>query len=197
MNPNATALKNSSGCQVYDVTVNTSYGGFLSDPFYIFINTPWKTVHANDPNGGTWVYSKPYYDGYDTTINYNTQSLCATDTAMTVYDINEAFGDWKLTDTSYNWGHGPATSGWVSADPRWWDHINFASGPAFCPTVPCVPAPANPGQGPHNLVQYVFQSWYVGSPNIGSGALIQTDTLQRYLDSASQDQILTPARKVN
>jgi len=44
--PVATAIGWASDCQTYDVIVKTSYSGFLSDAFWIFINRPWNLVAA-------------------------------------------------------------------------------------------------------------------------------------------------------
>jgi len=193
-NPNATAIAASAGCQSYDFEVHTSYNGFLSDPFYIFINRPWSTVAASDKVGGTWVYSIAYGDGYDTHINYKTLSLCSTDAAMSTYDINEQFtSSWSLTNSAYNWLAASATGASVPADGQWFDDVNFYSSASNCSALPCNPAPSNPGVGPHNLVEYASQSWFVGSQTSGVGARIQTDVLQRYTDSAWHDQITTPA----
>jgi hypothetical protein len=188
-NPTATAIQKSAGCQSYDVVLRTTYNGFQSDPFYVFINNPWNNVAANP-----WVYSVAYNDGYYTYINYNTLSLCASDGPMSTYDVNEQFGTWSLTNSSYNWLHGPATGFRVDASGLWADNVNFWSAPQNCTALPCVPQPYNPGYGPHTLVQYVPQSWFVGSSTPGVGALVQTNTLQRYTDSAWHDAARSPAR---
>lgn len=72
-NPIATATGASGGCQMYDVVVKTSYNGFLSEPFWLFINRPWNL--AAD---GAWVRSVDEYNGYRTFISYTTSSLCSS-----------------------------------------------------------------------------------------------------------------------
>jgi hypothetical protein len=82
--PVFTATKRGTACLAFDVVLKTSYNGFLSDPFYMFINTPWNTIAANDKIGGTWVYSVPFYDGYATYINYKTMDMCGN----VMYNLN-------------------------------------------------------------------------------------------------------------
>ena len=189
LQPVFTATRRSTGCLSMDVVLNTSYNGFLSDPFYMFINAPWNTV-AVTGNGGGWVDSYALLDGYLTYINYNTRDMCTN--LMSNYEINESFGAWQVIAGS-NWLHAGAGSTTVDATGHWWDTVDFVSGANFCSTLPCVPPPANPGQGPHTLAQWVPQSCLSAASWSGSGERIQTDTLQRYTDSAWHANITTPA----
>jgi hypothetical protein len=212
-NPTATALAASSGCSVYDVVVNTSYNGFLSDPFFLFINRPWSLIASNDrvypgwcgPGGG-WVYSCPKNNGYATRINYEVKSLCAFDASMTNYHFGEQFtGGWVPDYANENWYPDLIAGPPILVDPlnpTWYDEItvfNDGTGPgdpAYCwvggALVLCVPQQTNSGAGPHTLVRHALQSWFVGSPVTGGGLKIQTDTLQQYTDSAWHTGIVTP-----
>ena len=198
-NPTATAIKQSGGCQSYDVQVNTSYDGLVSDPFYLFVNRPWNTVATNDPVGGTWVYSLAMGNGYETHVNYQISGLCALDPPMSGYDVNEQLTGGLVPDyPGDNWFSFPAGATYVGGT-SWFDKISISDvgsapgDPAYCGDgVLCVPQFTNPGQGPHTLVDHIPQTWFVGSGTSGSGARVQYDTLQRYTDSGWHTDIVTP-----
>jgi hypothetical protein len=210
-NPNATATAGSSNCQSYDVVVETSYGGFMSDPFYIFINRPWNNVAADDqpaagwcdPTVGPWVYSCANWNGYMTHVNYTTSGLCATDPPMTNYHLNEQF-PWGTTPeyAGENWPAGQPGSFYVFNTTQWYDKIWIDNGgaapgaPATCGVVgapvPCIPPFTNPGVGPHTLVQQIQQNWFVGNWVTGVGARVQSDSAEMYTDSGWHTNIVTP-----
>ena len=196
-NPNATAINNSSGCQTYDVVLQTSYNGFLSDPFYIFVNTPWNLVAGTDPVGGGWVYSVAAGNGYETHINYNTSGLCATDPPLSNYDVNEAFGAFVPDYSGENWPNGTAGHLYVPGTD-WADKLSISEGAygdsEYCGGVLCTPPFTNPGAGPHTLVFHASQGWFVGSSSNGVGAKVQNDTAQMYTDSGWHTDIVTPVR---
>ncbi len=207
-NPLATATAGSSGCQAYDVTVKTSYNGFLSDAFAIFINRPWNLIAANDqyksnwcdPGNGPWVYSCALYNGYQTRVNYTASGLCATDAPMSGYDANETLGSPTPRYTGENWPVPGEQPGYVEYT-QWYDAIAVWNNPPLpaqplCTVamgvVPCIPPWANPGVGPHTLVQELPQSFFVGGWVAGTGARVQSDTQQYYTDSGWHTNIVTP-----
>jgi hypothetical protein len=214
--PLATAKASSAGCSVYDVVVKTGYGSsalgyFFSDAFFIFINRPWNTVAASDQadpatgwcggDNGPWVRSCPRGNGWETRINYQVSSMCLLDQPMSDYDVNEQFSGTFVPDYSGdNWGAGPPHPVSVPpGDTQWFDGIfvyitdSSPGDPAYCSAgVLCVPQFSNPGVGTHTLVDHISQSWFIGSLAAGSGARIQTDTLQRYTDSGWHTDIVTP-----
>jgi len=182
----------SAGCNSYDVVAHTSYGGFLSEPFYLFINRPWNTVAANDPNGPFWVSHSPLYNGYYTRYNHETKSMCALDPSMNYYDINELFTGHIVDYPGSNWGACAAGSKWIQFT-RWEDNI-FNATPNSSPGDPATGWPpqwTNPGAS-HTPVDRCLQSWYVGSLTPGSRARIQSNTLRRYTDSGEHEDIATP-----
>jgi hypothetical protein len=109
--PQFTALRRGSGCNVYDVVLVTSYNGFESDPFWMFINGPHNTIAATDPiTQEYWkTTDQPFStNGWQTRFNYKTQGLCATDAPLSQYDMNEQFGSWNddyylATGTHNSW----------------------------------------------------------------------------------------------
>ena len=42
-------------------------------------------------------------------------------------------------------------------------------------------------------MHHFTQSWFVGNTTPGSGAQVQTDTLQRYVDHAAHLNVVSPA----
>ena len=181
--PVFTATRRSTACLAYDVVIKTSYDGLDSEPFYVFINAPYSTIAALDSVGGVWDYSRPYYDGYYTQIHYKTKNLCAFDSPMSGYSINETFdSNWENAYAGANWRHGPATGTDVPGD-QWWDWVNFWTDPGNCVSIPCVPTPLNPGPD-YTPVHWVWQSWRAGSPVPGQGVRIQKNKLWRYRDQA-------------
>jgi hypothetical protein len=199
VNPIATATAASAYCLAYDIVVNASYNGFLSDPFYLFINRPWNLVATTDPVGGTWVYTVAKFNGYETHVNYQTQGMCSSDPPMSGYDINEFFGYFTGDYPGENWSPGgPESLSVAAGHASWFDTIaayndGAAPGdPAMCNTGACVPPFTNPGGGPHTLVGHRSQSWFAGASAFGSGARVQSDVLQQYTESGWHDQIVTP-----
>jgi hypothetical protein len=194
VNPNVTATNYSLGCDVYDVVVKTSYNGFLSDPFWIFINSPWGTTKANDPVGGTWNYTTALGNGWQSLINYTTQDMCGL--TLSGYDMNEWFGSWNPDYPGTLWTP-PAPAPWVVSFTQWNDKMNFQ-----CPAGNCVPMPVNPPAGCWpacgvTKVQSAIQNFYFGNWVMGEGVLVQQDTHQRYQDHGEHDSIVTPVSPVN
>lgn len=190
--PLFTASRKGSGCNVYDVVLVTSYNGFESQPFWMFINAPTAMIGVADLEGGTWDYTYPFFDGFETRINYKTLSMCQLDAPMYYYDINETLGTWANDYTNANWIAGPATGGVILGD-QWFDRVNFWTGATnACSSFPCNPLPLNPGAD-YTRVHHSFQTWFVGSPTPGQGVRIMTNTLYRYRDQATHESITNPA----
>ena len=189
--PTATAIASSGGCQTYDVQINSSYNGFLSDPFYLFINRPWNTVAASDPYGGVWNYTTAWGNGWDSRINYTTSDICSS--TMSGYSMNEAFGSWNPDYYGTSWT--PASpNGWSVGAAQWFDDMSFQ-----CPGGNCTPMPQNPPTGCYPncgtvKVQSATQTFRVGStsysPNLGLA--VQQNTHQRWQDHGTHDSITTP-----
>jgi len=215
-NPTATAIAASAGCQVYDVVVNTNYNGFLSDPFYLFINRPWNLEAStddhdpgvSDPNH-SWVYTIPWHNGYWTYVNYQTFGMCALSGPLDSYHLHEEWGGSSMVPdySSENWVSTPPIAGNAYVDPgtepgapTWWDvdaqsnTTGIPGSPAWClgGTTLCNPPWTNPSVGPHTLVEHIPQSWFIGSPTAGFGLRVQTDVLQYYTNSAWHTAIVTP-----
>jgi hypothetical protein len=182
----------STMCLSYDVVLKTSYNGFLSDPFYMFINAPNNTVATNCPftegcPANTWNWTRALGNGGQSWIYYATDTLCAMDGPMSAYDMNESFGTWSGS----KWNP-PSPEGWLVSGTVWKDKLSF-----YCPAGDCVPMPQNPPSGcwPNCgsvKVQSAPQTFKVGTENVGQGIAVQADTHQRWLDHGSHEQIVIP-----
>lgn len=188
INPTVTALNSSSGCNQYDVVIYNNYGGFLSEPFFIFINRPWNTVFEPRPGIPAWVTNEPEGDGYLTKIHYQVKGMCAADPPMALYETNETFG--QLTDDwgGSNWGTGNAEGNYITGD-TWADRISMHS--QGCLSQPCIPQLPLSLEA-HLPVHSIPQSFYVGSQSPGSGARVQSQTFRRYTDMGAHENIVTP-----
>jgi len=178
-----TAKESSDECLKYNIQVLTSYDGFKSEPFYIFINRPYKTLPQPVPAPGTGLYGT----GYESIIPYKTQSLCSgSNFIMEGYVINEAF-EGQQNPISNNWPL-DAGSATIYTD-TWGDTIRRSVG-VYCGGASCSPAPLNP-QSPltSTLVQSAVQKWYVGSVTSGEGIHIMTNTIRAYMDHG--DHVIT------
>jgi hypothetical protein len=183
-NPTATAISSSAGCQYFDVMVYASYNGFLSDPFYLFINQPWYTEHADDPDGGIWNWTTGLGNGWQSRINYTTWDLCSSE--LSRYSMNESFGSWSPDYAGTSWSP-PSPNGWAVPQSQWFDTMSFQ-----CPEGNCTPMPANPPPGcwpdcGSVKVQSAPQTFSVGTTGVGGGVAVQQDTHQRYQDHGSHD----------
>jgi|ERR1035441_3752019 hypothetical protein len=194
--PLFTATQASASCQDYSVVLNTSYNGFQSDPFYMFINAPNNEEASTcTPNLGcpaTWNYTIDWYNGWASFIFYTTDTLCALDGPMTAYDMNESFGSWVPPDyTGATWSP-PTPNPWGVPASEWYDELSFA-----CPANNCTPMPVKPTVNCWPdcgtvKVQHATQTLKVGTQNMGHGFAVQQDTQQRFLDHGEHDNIVTP-----
>jgi hypothetical protein len=190
VNPAVTAVNSSSGCQAYDVEVWTSYAGFLSDPFWLFINRPNNTVKANDPSGNIWNWTTAWGNGWQSFINYTSTDLCGT--TISNYHMNESFSGWHSDYSGTSWSP-PTPNGWSVANTQWRDWMSFQ-----CPADNCTPPPVNPPAGCWPQcgtikIQSATQTFRVGSQALGQGVAVQQDTHQRWKDHGSHEDIVTPA----
>ena len=181
------AIGRSAHCESYDVVITTSYRGFESDSFWLFINAPHKAIAVNDPVGGVWNYTQPWGNGWQSWINYKTESLCWTDGPMSDYSMNETRSLFVNDYPGRNSWSIPTLSSWSVPFDHWVDHMSFQ-----CPAGSCTPMPLNPGPNTEK-VHHADQFFQVGKPSIGSGITIQKNRFQRYRDEGRHEAIQTPA----
>jgi hypothetical protein len=199
--PRFTATQASAGCNVYDVILVTSYDGFESEPFFMFIDRPYSTFATNDPESLEYwkLTDRPFGNGWYTRFNYKTRGLCATGHVLSGYDMNEQFGSWQddyfvATGTHNSWNPPDCavnpqsyTCGFTVPGEGWFDEMGFQ-----CPSSNCVPLPLHPGPD-YTKVQSSIQTFRVGTGNPGGGVAIQIVTHQRYRDQGGHENIVNPA----
>jgi hypothetical protein len=105
---------------------------------------------------------------------------------ITGTNINEQFPSSKTSYQSNNWYY----TAYGSPTPigSFYDHICVTG-----TTVGWRPQPL-PIQFPPstNKVDSDFQQWYAGTTTVGSGLLVQTDTLVRYIDHGEHQTVVSP-----
>jgi hypothetical protein len=188
--PTATATGASSACDYYDVLVNASYGGFLSDPMFIYIKAPRITVTANDADEDVWNWPRSWGNGWKSSINYTTTDTCGY--TLSAYHMNESFGSWTPADYSDASWNPPTPKPWNVPATQWADELSFQ-----CPAGDCNPMPANPPTGCWPTcgtvkIQHALQTFKVGSETSGVGIAVQQNTHQRYQDHGAHEVIVTP-----
>ncbi len=193
-NPVFTAQRKGTDCLVYDVVLKANFGGLPSAAFYLFINSPQSLSPYpifGPPRGNWWDLNDN--DGYESRIYYQTRDMCQN--TLDNHTFNEKVGDVSFNDPSYNWLRGPATGfpGYNDDTGRYWyDVITFYNDNNLCGGFQCSPTAQNPSDPLGTTPVHFFgQEFWAGSFDIGTGVLIQTDTLQRYADHARHNNVVT------
>lgn len=172
---------------VGDVSMTVTVNGIASDAYILTVRGP-KTLQAGaitDSCDATYAYLSIV----DYTIIDNLLSPLPSPVPL-----NEFWASSPACGSSYpscNWIRGPATGFTTtsSAPSSFGDHIQgqangyspLAVGPSGCST----------GVGTA-VVQFWGQDWRVGSTSPGVGLRVQTDSLQKYIDHAKHNNIITP-----
>ena len=164
-----------------DVGVTVTAGGATSNPYPITVRGP-KTLVA----GATTDQCNSNY-GYDSFLNYtikdNLSAPLPSSTPLSENWTSAVTNDY----TNANWRRGDP-QGYTSPDSTFADDIQ---GEAF--SLPANPTPSCPPPLGSTPVQHWGQEWRVGSSTPGSGARVQTDNIQKYLDHARHTGIVSPA----
>ena len=164
-----------------DVSATVTVGHWTSVPFNLSIHTAYVLGQAGAPS----TVSDSTY-GYSTTIPYSIYDQYGN---LLPFDltVNEFFpSGWPNDDPYSNWVHGPA-GGSPTLNATFHDRITGNSGNPTPPsTGPCQPLC-------DHKIHHAFQEWRAGSLTPGQGFRMQTDTLQRYTDHATHEQIVSPA----
>lgn len=177
----------------------TSYNGFESEPFGMFVNAPYRTVTAQDQvTQEDWkLADQPWStNGWYTRFNYKTLDLC--DETLSSHDMNEHFGVWNddyyaATGTHNSWTPPDCavnpqsyTCGFTVDFDQWIDEMSFG-----CPGSDCTPLPMHPGAD-STKVQSAMQVWRVGTGAPGGGFAVQVNTHQRYRDEGWHENVASP-----
>jgi len=172
-----TAFSNSPGDIQIVASIVAAHGVIVNSlPFEVTSRVPFRLVPGQivtscDP---TW--------GYATLVNYTMQDNLLTIFPSTI-GVNEAWTSGITADYSgMNWIRGAAAGVQVPSS-EFADLIQGETSTYF-PTPNC--------NGPTTPVYHWGQEWYIGSTTSGAGSAVQTDTLQKYINSALHLDIQSP-----
>jgi hypothetical protein len=179
----STATITSSGSSfsssVGDVQVTAQASYVTSQPFHITTRRPYKLVPGiiQTQCGGTYTWT--------TTLNYAIQDNLSIPMPTSV-PLNEKWTTAVVADyTNMNWRRGD--EGGITTDsgsPSQFADSIQGEVSSFTPTPDC--------NGSATPVYHWGQEWRVGSSAIGSGARVQGNTLQKYINHASHTSITSP-----
>jgi hypothetical protein len=125
--------------------------------------------------------------GYDSFLNYTIKDNLSAKLPSSIA-LNENWTSPVSNDyTNANWRR-QDPGNLTSTDSTFADHIG---GEYF--SLPANPTPSCPPPLGSTPVQHWGQEWRVGSSTPGSGARVQTDNIQKYLDHARHTNIVSPA----
>src|SRR5205085_1837647 len=99
--------------------------------------------------------------------------------------VNEQFGSVHVSYTNTDWVFPTAAGGVAQPNSILVDQVGGEIPSRTAPSPVCV----GPGQAVHDAPQ----SWRVGSGTVGSGRRVQTNTLEKYANTAQHTGITTPA----
>lgn len=168
----------------FDIKIKTSFGGFNSEEFPMFINTPshlfaWSAQSfpgcTVDENAVDCPVVLPGAAGYDSEIFYRVIDQC--NFKMAPIKMNEKFTTSGSDFSNEDWPL-PTATGWDGFTTMWeWSDIVRA----IC--VPCTPNSQVP-QSPlsSTKVDWVIQEILPGSKTSGLGVHVRTHRQQTYVD---------------
>ncbi len=192
--PTLTALRESDMCLTFNVQIRTSYGGFRSEPLFVAIERPKKTIK---PPGLPDRHEAVSGGGYLSTILYLTEGLCTGQGYLRGYKLNETFAniDNTVDAGTTNWpliAEGLTLS---STSNLWADTISAIPGSVCGAGLDelCVPTPTSPPPLSSTVVQTADQKWYVGSTTAGEGIVIQKDDFRRLINHGDHINVVTPS----
>lgn len=172
-----TSSGSSFSSSVGDISIKATAGGVDSPLFNITTRKPYQMV----PDG--------YSTGCDSSQVYLSKVIYIIEDQLgsilpANVPQNEAWTSGVINDYSgANWPRGSAT-GSVVGPVDWFDLIGAYTGTGATPAANCT--------GSSTAVQHWGQEWRFGSATSGSGLSVQTDTLQKYINSATHTGITSP-----
>lgn len=165
-----------------EVGIRVNVDGVDSAVYRLSVRAPHRLVLIQD-----FVHAADATWGYNTSIHYRIEDQF-TDVLPSDVAINEQWTTGLVADfAGMNWGRGP--EGWATVGPtNWRDYIEGErAGHTPAPRNPCTPSLCN------TAVYHWGGQWFVGSPTIGSGRRVQTNTWQKYTDHAEHTNRVSPA----
>jgi len=178
-----------------DVTVQlqfepTSGTQSVQTSYSLSVDSPYKLIsNGSTTNRGVKAPCEPIpapsgTDGFQSLVPYEIISFLGVE--ITNITVAEHFGTDVPAYTNENW---PLNTGSpiTSTDGTFVDDI--------CQVGTFTPHPLPPQSPPSTtLIDQASQSWNIGSGSNGPGLIVQTDTLQRYIDHGRHTGITSPVR---
>lgn len=163
-----------------DVSITVTVGGITSSPHHITVRAP-TSLQA-----GTVSHTVDPVFGYGSFIGYTIRDQFSTQLPSGVA-VNEQWSTGVVADFSgMDWRRGPEGGFETSSTAAFFDHIGGeTSDKTPTPTVPHSPLGST-------KVYHWGQQWFVGSSTVGSGRRVQSNTLQKYTDHATHENIVSP-----
>ncbi len=175
----------SGGC-TYDVTIQANVGGFTSDTFYIFIDTPKRMVQTSR-------LDYPYGQGgigYKSQFYYDVLGQC--NGKLLNLPVNEKWEDWGKSNTASNWPIPVPEGSWPAFE---FDTL-YAAGTSgrwtSAPREPFIGNSCNPVVSMTPQVMWHSQVFRAGSTQGGMGVAVQRDQAQWYEDHGCHLSIESP-----
>ena len=163
-----------------DVVITATWSG-RSRTYFTEVDWPNNAALQNEPQPMPYSsYRECSFQGYISVYDYGMFSFFKT--RLKNMPFNESFGDKRPADSS--WPSPPAVSDTSSDLSTAGFFDRFGACQANPPSQP-------PGSGTTEVFQ-IDHSYRAASSTIGSGVLIQTDTVQYFLDHARPINIVSP-----
>jgi len=162
-----------------DIAVTATANGVSSAPFYITSRRPYRLVAGTiiDNCDSTWGYS----DFFNYTIEDQMNTALPSGVPLNELWTTVLVNDYPNTNWRQSTQGNFTTSAAAFADNIQGENVNL----------PPRPPTACPSAG--QAVDHWGQAWYIGSLIAGSGARVQTDTIQKYTNDAQVQGIASPA----
>jgi hypothetical protein len=160
-----------------DVQITATANGQSSQPFAITTRKPYKLV------AGTIQHTCDTTYGYSDFLNYTIDDQLSAPLPSGI-PINENWTTGVVADYSgANWRRiDPGKE--TTSGPGFADQI-AGEAAGFIPTAVC--------SGSGVKVQHWGQDWYVGSLTLAAGVRVQSDVIQKYIDHALHQSIVSPS----
>jgi hypothetical protein len=160
-----------------DVKITATANGLSSQPFAVTTRQPYKLV------AGTIQHNCDSTYGYSDFLNYTIYDQLSAALPSGV-PLNENWTTSVVDDYSgANWRR-QNPGNFTTSGAGFADNIQGEAA-GFVPTAVC--------SGSGVKVQHWGQDWYIGSLTIASGVRVQSDVLQKYIDHALHQSIVSPA----
>lgn len=187
-----TAKDSSSfGAPGYDIHVTAEYDGYPSNPFPVFINTPYTMTTSTDiasytcgelGNPASWV-------GYGNQVAHGIADLLGN--TLTPINVKESLEKRQWLNSSYANVTVPVATPWYWSQ---WEGNTFIDTLTICASTPnpLVPPPTNYNPNGTTAVFNETQKFWVGTATDYTGACVQRGVVTLYTDHGRVSPYYTP-----